>query len=180
MTGSEFIVLRWRDPPSPKASAASEFILPTGALAEVGAAHEGRLSAEFDALGERQRIGVVDGRGLPAHVGLPRIRTGFAAATRLLLAAECSADLGTRRPDVDIGNAAIGTGGGQEALGLLYVAGEDAGRQALWNGVVERQRVVEFRVAHHIENGCEGLARDSGGLRRHLGDGWRHIESVWK
>lgn len=38
----------------------------------------------------------------------PGIRARLASATHLLLATESAADLGSRRADVDVGNAAIG------------------------------------------------------------------------
>src|SRR5256885_12604550 len=56
------------------------------------------------------------GVGGAAHVGLPRVGAGFAAAAGLLLAPEGAADLGARGADVDVGDAAIR--GGEEALGL--------------------------------------------------------------
>ena len=55
-------------------------------------------SAELDALGEGEFVGVVDGVGGPAHVGLPRVAAALAAAAGGLLAAEGSADLGTLGP----------------------------------------------------------------------------------
>src|SRR5262249_56407744 len=50
---------------------------------------------ERDALGERQLGAVVYRVGGAAHVGLPGIGAGLAAAAGLLLAAERAADLGT-------------------------------------------------------------------------------------
>src|SRR5262245_26759274 len=44
-------------------------------------------SSERDALRQRQLVGPVDGAGLAAHVGLPAVAAGLAAATRVLLAA---------------------------------------------------------------------------------------------
>src|SRR5690606_36789760 len=61
---------------------------------------------ELDALGQRQRVGVVDGVGLAAHVGAPRVRTRLAATAGLLLAAEGAADLGAGGADVVVGDAA--------------------------------------------------------------------------
>jgi two-component system sensor histidine kinase PhoQ len=61
----------------------------------------------------------VDGVGLPAHVGLPGVRAGLAAAAGVLLAAEGAADLGARGADVHVGDAAVAAAGGQEPLGVL-------------------------------------------------------------
>src|SRR5689334_21351761 len=82
-------------------------------------------SAEVHTLGERQLRRIVDGVGGAPHVGLPRIRTRLTAAARLLLAAECPADLGARGADVDVGDTAVRTVCGHEALGLTDVRGED-------------------------------------------------------
>src|SRR5690606_25316481 len=79
---------------------------------------------ELDALGQRQRVGVVDGIRLPAHIGTPRVRARFAATAGVLLAAEGAADLRTRGADVDVGDAAVRTGRRQEGLGALEVGGE--------------------------------------------------------
>ena len=48
---------------------------------------------EADPLGEREVSAVVDGVGSAAHVLLPRIGAGFAAASSLFFAAEGSAYL---------------------------------------------------------------------------------------
>src|SRR5882672_5391496 len=68
----------------------------------------GGSEIELDALRERQRVGVVDRVRLPAHVRPPCVRSRFAAAAGFLLAAECAADLGTGRADVDVRDAAVG------------------------------------------------------------------------
>jgi hypothetical protein len=57
---------------------------------------------------------VVDRVGRAAHVALPGVGAGLAAAAGLLLAAERAADLGARRADVDVGDAAVGAGGRHE------------------------------------------------------------------
>src|SRR5687767_9826171 len=74
---------------------------------------------ELDALRERQVARVVDRVGLAPHVDLPGVGTRFAAAARVLLAAERAADLGTRSADVDVGNAAVAAGRRQEPLRML-------------------------------------------------------------
>src|SRR6185312_8700277 len=60
------------------------------------------LQVELDPLRQRQRVGVVDGVGLAAHVDLPCIRAGLATAAGFLLAAERAADLRARGADVDV------------------------------------------------------------------------------
>src|SRR6476619_3758981 len=77
------------------------------------------LQVELDALCQRQRIGVIDRVGLPAHVGPPCIGTRLATAARLLFAAERAADLRTGGADVDVRDAAVRTGGREEGLGRL-------------------------------------------------------------
>ncbi|MNT77148.1 hypothetical protein D3C72_2162290 [compost metagenome] len=68
------------------------------------------LLAELDPLRQRQVARVVDGVGRAAHVIAPGVGTRFAAAARFFFATERAADLGAGRADVDVGNAAIGTG----------------------------------------------------------------------
>src|SRR6478609_9414837 len=63
---------------------------------------------ELHALGERQLAAVVDRVGRAAHVRLPAVRARFASAAGFLLAAERAADLGARRADVDVRDAAVG------------------------------------------------------------------------
>jgi hypothetical protein len=45
---------------------------------------------------------------------------------------------------------------------------------------VLRQRIVEFRVPHHVEDRREGLMHDGPGLRRHLDDRGRGVMRVGK
>src|SRR5919106_4250501 len=66
------------------------------------------LEHEPDALREGQRGAVINGIGRSAHVALPSIRARFAAAARLFLSTERTADLGARRAEIDIGDAAVG------------------------------------------------------------------------
>src|SRR5438093_293963 len=86
-----------------------------------------RLDLEANALRQRQCARIVDGRGHPAHVGLPRIATGLAPAAGFLLATEGAANLGAARPDIDIDDAAIAALGRGEQLGFAQICGEDAG-----------------------------------------------------
>src|SRR5690242_19823922 len=65
------------------------------------------LCPERDPLRERERRRPVDGVRLAAHVDLTVVGAGLAAAARLLLAAERTADLRARRADVHVGDAAV-------------------------------------------------------------------------
>src|SRR5687768_10684336 len=81
--------------------------------------------AELDPLGQWQVVAVIDGVGLAPHIGAPAVRAAFPPAAGLLLATERPADLSAGRPDVHVGDAAIGAGGGLETLRLLQVICED-------------------------------------------------------
>ena len=70
-------------------------------------AYRSRIHVEADALRQRQVAAVVDSVGGPAHIGLPGVGTGLAAATGFLLAAKGAADFGPRRADVDVDDAAV-------------------------------------------------------------------------
>src|SRR5208337_5669740 len=70
----------------------------------------GASDVELHPLGERQPGRIVHRARLPAHVALPGVGAALPSASGLLLAAEGAADLGSRRTDVDVGDAAIGAG----------------------------------------------------------------------
>ena len=130
----------------------------------------GVYTSKRDALGERKVAREVHRRGLPAHVRAPRVRARLAAAARLLLPAEGAADLGPARADVDVRDAAVRSGGCEEALGLAEVGREDRRREALGHAILEGDRLVEVAVAEDVEDGGEGLLRDDAALRRHPHD----------
>src|SRR3546814_7284225 len=124
-----------------------------------------------DALRHRQLTGVIDGVGGAAHIGLPRVGTGFAAAAGFLLAAEGTADLGPARADIHVDDAAIAAHRRHEGLGLAQVGGEDAGGESLRHPVVERDGVGEVAVLHDVEDRREGFLAHRLALLRHLDDG---------
>ena len=67
----------------------------------------GPLYIELNTLSERELRAPIDGVRLAPHVGLPRIRAGFAAAAGVLLTAEGAADFGTGGAQIDIGDPAV-------------------------------------------------------------------------
>lgn len=67
----------------------------------------GILKIKLDALRQWQCLGVVDGVGLTAHVRLPGIGAGFAAAAGFFFTTKCAANFCTGSTDVYIGNTAI-------------------------------------------------------------------------
>src|SRR6266487_6733677 len=83
----------------------------------------GLISAnvKLDALGERKVVAEIDGAGDPAHVRLPRVGAGLAPAASFLLAAKCAPYLRARRSDVDVCDAAIRAGHGDEFFDLMHV-----------------------------------------------------------
>src|SRR5580704_14816579 len=83
-----------------------------------------RRDLELDSLRQRQVAAPVHRVGLAAHVGLPGIRARFAAAAGVLLPAERPADLRTGGAEIDVGDAAVTAGGGEEGLGVLQPVGE--------------------------------------------------------
>ena len=121
-----------------------------------------RRHVEPDSLRERQVAAPVDRVRLPAHVGLPRVRARLAAAAGLLLAAERAADLGARRADVHVGDAAIAARRREKRFGGAHARREDRRRQPLRHAVVLRDRVVD-RVERASRRGS---ARTSRAARR--------------
>jgi len=100
--------------------------------------------AEANPLRQRQLGAPVDGVRLPAHVGPPGVRSAFAAAAGLLLAAEGPADLRPAGADVDVGDSAIAADGREESLGLEQVPREDGAGQTLRHVVVQANGLVDF------------------------------------
>ena len=143
-----------------------------GVAAGAAVREEALLSrdVEDDALRERQLARVVDGGGLAAHVRLPRVGAGLAAAAGLLLAAERAADLGAARADVDVRDPAVGAGRCEEALGLAQVGREDRRGKPLRYAVLQRDRLVRLGVGEHVEDRRERLLLDDRGLRGHPHD----------
>ncbi len=126
-------------------------------------------------------MAVVDGVGGAAHVGLPGVGAGFAAASGLFFAAEGTPDLGSGGAYVDVGDAAVGAYCGEEEFGFGEVLGEDGGGEALGDVVVEMDGLVEAVVAEDVEDGGEGLVFDQAherrvGLGGEFDEGWADVE----
>src|SRR6185295_1748687 len=75
-------------------------------------------AAKFDALSQRQIVRIIDRACLPAHIGLPGVRSGFPAAAGFFLAAKRAADLRAACADIGIRNTAIAAFDAQESLSL--------------------------------------------------------------
>src|SRR6267154_3461819 len=89
-------------------------------------------------------------------------RSGLAPDAGLLLAAERAADLCAAGSRVHIGDTAIRARGGKEQLRGPEAVGEDGARQALRNGVVGAQRLVEIGDLEDVEDGRERLLPGDG------------------
>lgn len=62
---------------------------------------------KFDALGQWQLFGVVDGAGGAPHILLPCVRPRLPASTCVLLSSEGTADFCSIGGDVDVDDAAV-------------------------------------------------------------------------
>src|SRR5699024_3059255 len=116
-----------------------------------------RTLEELHSLSQRKFAGIVDGVGRAAHVGLPGVGAGFAAAASLLFTTECAADFSTGGTDVYIGDTAVGARSRQEELCLGVVLREDSRGQTLWHSVMQGDCLIEVRVGQNIENWREGF-----------------------
>ena len=116
---------------------------------------------ELDALGKGQLGAVVDGDGGSAHVLLPGVAAGFAAAARLLLATKGTANLCTVGGDVDVDNARVGAKGADPLEDLGWVAREHAAGQALAGRVVDGNGLLKGLELGHIQDGGKGLGHDA-------------------
>src|SRR5690606_11368275 len=107
---------------------------------------------------------IVDRVGGTPHIGLPRIRSAFAATAGFLLAAEGPADLGAGGADVAVVTPALRAAIASKQLRLAHSAGEDAGGEALRHVVLQPDRLGQIVILHDIENGREGLVLHHGAL----------------
>ncbi|KPW59959.1 Uncharacterized protein ALO80_05928 [Pseudomonas caricapapayae] len=135
-------------------------------------------SVENDALGQWQLAGIVDGVGLPPHVGAPRIGAGFAATAGVLLAAKRTADFCTAGADIDVGDTTIAARRTLERLGFTQVGGKNARRQALRYFVVQAQGLFEVVIGEHVKDRGKGFVPHHLALARHFGNGWRDVIAV--
>src|SRR6185312_5090216 len=137
-----------------------------GAVLSATAGQEGgselELELELDSLGERQVARPVDGVGLAAHVGPPGIGARLAAAAGILLPAEGATDLGARGADVDVGDAAVAAGAGEEELGVLQAVGEEGRAQAVGRRILLGDGLFDRLDRNDVENGAEGLGLHDG------------------
>src|SRR3954453_5844474 len=133
---------------------------------------------EVHSLGERQLAGVVDRVGGSPHVGAPGVGPGLAAAAGVLLSSEGTSDLGPRRADVDVDDAAVRALCGHEPLRLRLVRREQTGGQPLRHRVVERDGLVEVVVRQHVEQRRERLVAHHVGLVVEAHDGRSGVEGV--
>lgn len=136
------------------------------------------VDVEAYSLGQWKLGAVVDGVGGAAHVLLPGIGAGFAATAGLFFAAEGSADFGARGAYVDVGDAAVGAGGGEELFSFAQVHGEDAGGEALGYVVVEGKGFGELTIFEDVEDGGEGFAFDDFGLGGGFDEGGADVEGI--
>jgi hypothetical protein len=67
------------------------------------------IDVEADALGERKFKTEIDRAGDAPHVALPHVRARLAPTSCFFLAAECAANLGAGRSNIDINDPAVGT-----------------------------------------------------------------------
>ena len=122
------------------------------------------VHVEDHALRQRKVAAVVDGVGLPPHVGLPRVGAGLAAAARCLLAAECAADLGARRPGVDVGDAAVRALSREAGLGLAQIGREEPAERPCGTALLHRDRLLEvayvmaWRIGAKISSATIGIS----------------------
>src|SRR5215469_14661459 len=111
--------------------------------ASAAAAVDLLFDLELDPLRERQLAAPVDRVGLAAHVGLPGVRAGLAAAAGVLLSTERATDLGSRGTEIDVGDAAVAARGGEESLCALQAIGEQRRGQAVGRSVLLGDRLTE-------------------------------------
>src|SRR5690606_27571853 len=78
-------------------------------------------------LGERKRIPVVNGIGLPTHIRFPGVRSRFTAASGILLSTKSPTDFSTGSAQIYIRNPAVTSRCTDEPLARLDAVREDGG-----------------------------------------------------
>src|SRR5262249_45660970 len=78
-------------------------------------------------------------------------------AAGVLLAAERATDLGAGGAEVDVSDAAVAAGGGEEGLCTLQAIGEQRRRQTVGRGVLVRDRLLQRVDLNEIQDRREGL-----------------------
>ena len=106
---------------------------------------------KLNALGEGQVGTVVDGAGLSAHVGLPRVRAGLSASTGVFLATERAAYLSSGSADIYVGDTAVASPWGSDC-GIANVNIGTSGAEI---------------------GGAFGGEKDTGGGRESGSDSWK-------
>src|SRR6516165_3580181 len=116
------------------------------------------FNVEPHALRERKLHPEIDRVGGPTHIGLPHVGAGLATAASLLLAAKGAADLGSRRPNVHVGDAAVRARRRNKSLCLAHTERKDGRGEARAHSVVRPNGLTKFEITHHVENRRKGFA----------------------
>jgi hypothetical protein len=117
------------------------------------------LNVEPYALCEWELRPEIDRVGGPTHVGFPRVGAGLTVPACLLFAAKGTADLGSRRPNVHVGDAAVRTHCRDKCLRLAHIKRKDRGGEARTDGVVQSHCLIELRITQHVKNRRKGFAQ---------------------
>src|SRR6516162_5062080 len=116
------------------------------------------FNVEPHALRERKLDPEIDRVGSPTHIGLPHVGACLATAAGLLLAAKGAADLGSRRPNVHIGDAAVRARRRNKSLCLAHIERKDGRGEARADSVVRPNGLTKFGITHHVEDRRKGFA----------------------
>src|SRR5262249_28556577 len=116
------------------------------------------FNVEPHALRERKLHPEIDRVGGPTHIGLPHVGAGLTTAAGLLLSAKGAADLGSRRSNVHVGDAAVRARRRNKSLCLAHIERKDGRGEARADSVVRPNGLTKFGITHHIENRRKGFA----------------------
>lgn len=130
---------------------------------------------ELDALCKRQRPAMIDGRSSHGAYRPSMRRIRIRVRHRFLSRRRMHRQFCAGRPNVDVGNAGIGATSGDEGFGFAQVIGEDRGRPALCNGVVQFEYIIEVALLHHVKDRRESLELHGSALRGHLDERRAHV-----
>ena len=120
------------------------------------------FNVEPDALRERKLHPEIDRVGGPTHIGLPHVGAGLATAASLLLAAKGAADLGSGRPNVHVGDAAVRARRRNKSLCLAHIERKDGRGEACADGVVRPNGLIGAKVSRNTGPVCPGISQRAG------------------
>src|SRR5690606_14098466 len=135
---------------------------------------------KFNTLRQRQGISVVNGAGLPAHVRLPGVGSGFPASACFFFTAKRAPDLRSGCADIDVGDTAVGSLCREGFLHLPHLRCPDRRGKSLSYTILYFYGLVQRRIPYEVKDWCKGLLLYNRVAVVYFGDGGSDIAARFK